>query len=95
MPSLIQLVEKELKIPKKRLIEEGVKHFLELELSSYEINGAHSLFLGNRSFLFPPIPYGHSKDSDPIPPYSLPPHPLGDLNECNALIPINKPPLHK
>ena len=37
MPSLIQLVEKELKIPKKRLIEEGVKHFLELELKNLSI----------------------------------------------------------
>lgn len=37
MPSLIQLVEKELKIPKKRLIEEGVKHFLELELRNLSI----------------------------------------------------------
>ena len=37
MPSLIQLVEKELKIPKKRLIEEGGKHFLELELKNLSI----------------------------------------------------------
>ena len=32
MPSLVQMVEKELKIPKERLVEEGVKHFLEMEL---------------------------------------------------------------
>jgi len=37
MPSLIQMVEKELKIPKKRLIEEGVKHFLEVELKNLSI----------------------------------------------------------
>lgn len=37
MPSLIQMVEKELKIPKKRLIEEGVKSFLELELRNLSI----------------------------------------------------------
>ena len=31
MPNLIQMVEKELKIPKKRLIEEGIRHCLEIE----------------------------------------------------------------
>ncbi|MGQ9570292.1 MAG: hypothetical protein ACUVUQ_05515 [Thermodesulfovibrionales bacterium] len=37
MPSLIQMVEKELNIPKKRLVEEGVKHFLEIELKNLSI----------------------------------------------------------
>jgi hypothetical protein len=37
MPSLIQMVEKELKIPKKRLVKEGVKHFLEVELKNLSI----------------------------------------------------------
>lgn len=37
MPDLIQMVEKELKIPKKRLIEEGVRHFLEVELKNLSI----------------------------------------------------------
>jgi len=37
MPTLIQMVEKELKIPKKQLIEKGVKHFLELELRNLSI----------------------------------------------------------
>lgn len=37
MPSLIQMVERELKIPKKRLVEEGVKHFLEVELKNLSI----------------------------------------------------------
>ena len=37
MPSLLQIVEKELKIPKKQLLEEGVKHFLEMELRNLSI----------------------------------------------------------
>jgi hypothetical protein len=37
MPSLIQMVEKELKIPKKQLVKEGVKHFLEVELKNLSI----------------------------------------------------------
>lgn len=37
MPSLIQMVEKELKIPKKRLVEEGIKHFLQVELKNLSI----------------------------------------------------------
>lgn len=37
MPSLVQMVEKELKIPKKQLLEEGVKHFLEVELRNLSI----------------------------------------------------------
>lgn len=37
MPSLIQMVERELKIPKKRLVEEGIKHFLEIELRNLSI----------------------------------------------------------
>lgn len=37
MPSLIQMVEKELNIPKKRLVEEGVRHFLEVELKNLSI----------------------------------------------------------
>lgn len=37
MPSLIEMVEKELKIPKKRLVEEGVKYFLEVELRNLSI----------------------------------------------------------
>jgi len=37
MSSLIQMVEKELNIPKKRLVEEGVKHFLEIELKNLSI----------------------------------------------------------
>ena len=37
MPSLIQMVEKELKIPRKQLLEEGVKHFLEMELRNLSI----------------------------------------------------------
>ena len=37
MPTLIQMVEKELKIPKKQLVEEGVKHFLEIELKNLSI----------------------------------------------------------
>jgi hypothetical protein len=31
------MVEKELNIPKKRLVEEGVKHFLEIELKNLSI----------------------------------------------------------
>ncbi|MBZ0107038.1 MAG: hypothetical protein K8F52_00095 [Candidatus Scalindua rubra] len=40
MSNLLQEVEKELKIPRETLTEEGVKHFLEIELSnlSIEIN---------------------------------------------------------
>ncbi|NWF94171.1 MAG: hypothetical protein HXY46_14825 [Syntrophaceae bacterium] len=37
MPTLIQMVEKELNISKKQLIEKGVKHFLEVELRSLSI----------------------------------------------------------
>lgn len=37
MRSLVQLVEKELKIPKKQLVEEGVKHFLTIELKNISI----------------------------------------------------------
>lgn len=37
MASLLQMVEKELKIPKKQLIEEGVRHFLEIELRNLSI----------------------------------------------------------
>jgi hypothetical protein len=37
MPTLIQIVEKELKIPRKQLVEEGVKHFLEVELKNLSI----------------------------------------------------------
>lgn len=37
MLSLIQMVEKELKIPKEKLIEEGVKHFLEMELRNLSL----------------------------------------------------------
>ncbi|MEW5767203.1 MAG: hypothetical protein AB1797_06190 [bacterium] len=37
MPSLIQMVEKELKISKKQVIEEGIKHFLEIELKNLSI----------------------------------------------------------
>ncbi|MGB9716780.1 MAG: hypothetical protein ACPL1G_10330 [Thermodesulfovibrionales bacterium] len=37
MPSLIEIVEKELNIPKKRLVEEGVKRFLEIELKNLSI----------------------------------------------------------
>ena len=37
MPSLVQMVEKELKISKERLVEEGVKHFLEMELRNLSI----------------------------------------------------------
>ena len=37
MPSLVQMVEKELKIPRKQLVEEGVKQFLEMELRNLSI----------------------------------------------------------
>ncbi len=37
MSSLLQKVEKELKIPKEKLIEEGLKHYLEIELSNLSI----------------------------------------------------------
>jgi len=37
MPSLIQMVEKELKIPKKRLVEEGIRRYLEVELKNLSI----------------------------------------------------------
>ncbi len=37
MSSLLNMVEKELNIPKKQLLEEGVKHFLEIELKSLSI----------------------------------------------------------
>lgn len=37
MPSFIEMVEKELRIPKERLIEEGLKHFLEVELRNLSI----------------------------------------------------------
>jgi len=37
MPSFIQIIEKELNIPKKRLVEEGIKHFLEVELRNLSI----------------------------------------------------------
>jgi len=37
MSSLIHAVQKELKIPKDILLEEGVKHFLELELRNISI----------------------------------------------------------
>jgi hypothetical protein len=40
MSGLLQEVERELKIPREKLIEEGLMHFLEVELSniSVEIN---------------------------------------------------------
>ncbi|MGR3310504.1 MAG: hypothetical protein ACUZ77_06975 [Candidatus Brocadiales bacterium] len=37
MSSLLQMVEKELKIPKKQLVEEGIKHFLKVELKNLSI----------------------------------------------------------
>lgn len=37
MPDLLERVEKELNIPRKKLIEEGLKHFLEVELSNLTI----------------------------------------------------------
>ena len=37
MPSLVQMVEKELKIPREQLVEEGVKQFLEMELRNLSI----------------------------------------------------------
>ena len=37
MSSLVQLVEKELKIPREQLVEEGVKRFLEMELRNLSI----------------------------------------------------------
>ena len=37
MSNFIQTVQKELKIPKDILLEEGVKHFLELELRNISI----------------------------------------------------------
>lgn len=37
MSSLVQLVEKELKIPREQLVKEGVKHFLEMELRNLSI----------------------------------------------------------
>lgn len=51
MQSLIQMVEKELKIPKEQLIEEGIKYFLgaELRTLSIEIKKLSSLY-GVNSF---------------------------------------------
>ncbi len=37
MSNLLQEVEKELNIPGEKLTEEGVKHFLEIELSNFSI----------------------------------------------------------
>jgi len=37
MASLIQTVEKELNVPKDRVIEEGIKHFLTAELRNLSI----------------------------------------------------------
>ena len=37
MSSLVQMVEKELKIPREQLVEEGVKQFLEMELRNLSI----------------------------------------------------------
>jgi hypothetical protein len=37
MPNLLQEIEKELKIPREQLIEEGLKYFLEIELSNLSI----------------------------------------------------------
>lgn len=37
MSNLLQKVEKELNIPREKLIEEGVKRFLEIELSNLSI----------------------------------------------------------
>ncbi len=37
MSSLLQEIEEELKIPIEKLTEEGVKHFLEIELSNISI----------------------------------------------------------
>ena len=37
MSSLVQRAEKELKIPKDKLIEEGVRHFLVMELRNLSI----------------------------------------------------------
>ena len=37
MSSLVQMVEKELKIPREKLVEEGVKQFLEMELRNLSI----------------------------------------------------------
>lgn len=37
MSTLLETVEKELNIPREKLIEEGMKHFLEVELSNLTI----------------------------------------------------------
>ncbi len=37
MQSLLQKVEKELNIPREKIIEEGLKHFLEIEVSNLSI----------------------------------------------------------
>lgn len=37
MPNLLQEVEKELRIPREQLIEKGLKHFFEIELSNLSI----------------------------------------------------------
>ncbi|MEW6202021.1 MAG: hypothetical protein AB1546_08600, partial [bacterium] len=37
MAGLIQIIEKELKIPKEKLIEEGIRHFLSTELRNLSI----------------------------------------------------------
>ena len=37
MTSLLQMVEKELKIPKAKLLEEGIRHFLSTELRNLAI----------------------------------------------------------
>ena len=67
MPSLIQMVEKELKIPKERLVEEGVKHFLGAELRSLsiEINKLSSQY-GVNSFdkLWEKLEAGEITDSE-------------------------------
>ncbi len=51
MTNLVKLVEKELKIPKERLIEEGLRCFLEVELRNLSIQIQKlSLRYGVKSF---------------------------------------------
>lgn len=51
MPSLIQMIEKELRIPKKQLVEEGVKQFLKVELKNLSVEiGKISSRYGVHSF---------------------------------------------
>jgi hypothetical protein len=67
MPTLIQMVEKELKIPKKQLVEKSIKHFLEIELRnlSIEINKLSSRY-GVSSFneLWKKLESGEIKESE-------------------------------